>query len=62
MQDAQQTKLAAEEAGVLGQFLQGCGGGLRQQVINLALLPAGEGAQSLGQSEGEHKKIVLRIK
>ena len=41
LQDAQQANLTADKAGVLGEFLQGRGGGLKQQVINQALVTAG---------------------
>jgi len=42
LQDAQETNLTTEEAGVVGQLLQSRGRSLKQQVIDQALVSAGE--------------------
>ena len=44
LQHAQETNLTADKAGVVGQLLQGRGRGLKQQVIHLPLLTAGQSA------------------
>jgi len=50
-----QADLAADEARVLGQGLQRGGGALEQQVVERALMRAGERAQLAGHGEGDQE-------
>ena len=55
LQHTQEANLTTDKARVVGQFLQSGCRGLKQQVIEQALLLAGQGAQSLRQGESDHK-------
>ena len=55
VQDPHHSDLAADEAGVLSQFLSGCGGGFEKQVVDQALVAAGDFVEPGGQGEGEQE-------
>jgi len=55
MQDSHHSDLATDEAGVLGQFLSGCGGGFEKQVVDQALVAASDLVEPGGQGEGEQE-------
>jgi hypothetical protein len=55
VQDADQTELPANKAGILSQKLCCRCRGLKEQIIEKGLVRAGERAQGGGDGEGEHE-------
>ena len=55
VQHADHAQTGADEAWVLGQLLQGCGGSAKEQVVDRLLMAAGQGAQLGGQGEGDQE-------
>ena len=55
VQDADQTELSPDKAGVLGQMLCRSCRGTKEQVIDKRLVTAGDWAQGSGDGEGEHE-------
>jgi hypothetical protein len=55
MQDADQTEMSADKAGVVGQKLRCLCGSTEEQIIEKGLVRAGEWAQGRRNGEGEHE-------
>jgi hypothetical protein len=55
LQDAQHANLPTEKARILGKLLQSCGGGVKEQRIDLLRVCAGDGTQFGGQREGDQE-------